>query len=342
VKARPTLLVAFTIGIGAVLLWLFLLLTGMTGQELALALRNLRPVPILGISAAVALSTAAGAEKWRLVEGHLSGRYPTRRHAFGLSALGSALGQFMPAPVASALVRGGGTHLLTGAGGRRGALSSVWEQVFDIGVIVMATVPALIALRLGDFRAFLLGAPVLAAVGDRLIGKSTRFVGRILPGLAGPLLDASLSQKLYRLSLIKFLALIGMTLGVADAIGSSIPPLPLAAAIPPVAVAGTLSFVPAGLGVNEWSFVFVLGLSGIAQHTVATFALMNRLLVGFLSIGLGLASAIAVRHAPRGSASGITGDDPYRNGFAGKPLQCPLDGVQSGADEDEDRVVAQA
>lgn len=320
-RARRILVALLTIGIGAVLLWLFVRATGITGRELERTLLNLRPLPLLVILAATVLSTAAGAEKWRLVEGHLSGRHPTRRHAFGLSALGSALGQFLPAPIASALVRGGGTRLLTGGGGRRGAFSSAWEQLFDIGVIGIVAVPALIALRLGDFRIFLFGAPILAAVADRLIGMSTRLAHRVLPRMAGPLLDPSLSLKLYRLSLIKFLALIGMTLGVAAAIGSTIPPLPLAAAIPPVAIAGTLSFVPAGLGVNEWSFVFILGLSGIAQHTVATFALMNRLLVGSLSIALGLGSAILVRRAATPAAgSGLAGDEPYRNGTAGEPF----------------------
>jgi hypothetical protein len=308
-------------------LWLFLRATGITGQELALIVRGLQPLPLLLVFVATAISIAAGGEKWRLVEERLSGRYPTRRHAIGLSAVGSAFGQFMPAPVASALVRGGGTHLLTGSGGRRGALSSAWEQLFDIGVICMAAVPALIALRLGDFRVFLFGAPIVAVVGDRLIGVSTVLARRVLPRMAGPLLEASLSLKLYRLSLIKFLALLGMTLGVAAAIGSTIPPLTLAAAIPPVGIAGTLSFVPAGLGVNEWSFVFILGLSGIAQHTVATFALMNRLMVGSLSIAFGLASAMLMQRArpapqPPSSAevSRPAGDDPYGDGTAGKPL----------------------
>ena len=321
-RARTIGLALLTIGVGFSLLWLFLRVTGISGAELGRTLRNLRPLPLLVILAATALSMAAGAEKWRLVEGHLCGRYPTRRQSFGLSALGSALGQFMPAPVASALVRGGGAHLLTGSGGRRGALSSAWEQLFDIGVICMAAVPALIALRLGDFRIFLFGAPVLAAVGDRLIGVSTRLAHRFLPAIARPLLDPSLSLKLYRLSLIKFLALIGMTLGVASAIGSSIPPLPLAAAIPPVAIAGTASFVPAGLGVNEWSFVFFLGLSGIAQHPIAAFALMNRLLVGSFSILLGLVGAIFMRRAAPAPilASGLVGDEPYGDGAAGNPL----------------------
>jgi hypothetical protein len=48
---------------------------------------------------------------------------------------------------------------------------------------------------------------------------------------------------------------------------------------------------------------------------------MNRLLVGSLSIALGLVSAILVqRAAPPGAASGLASDKPYRDGTAGKPL----------------------
>jgi hypothetical protein len=297
---------------------LFLRVTGFDVRELGPVLRNLRPLPLAAILASTVLSTAAGAEKWRLVEGALSGRLPTRGRAFGLSAVGSALGLFMPAPVASALARGGGSRLLTGAGGRRGAFSSAWEQLFDMGVIGIAAVPALIALRLGDFRVFLVGAIILAGGCDRLVGAGTRLARRVCPQAMGRLLDPALSLKLYRLSLVKFVALVGMTLGVAAAIRSDIPPLPLAAAVPPVAIAGMLSFVPGGLGVNEWTFALILGLSGVTQHAVATFSVMNRLLVGSLSIVLALASMSLARFGGRPSA--LSTNHPYRDGTAREPL----------------------
>ncbi|HEY3798517.1 MAG TPA: lysylphosphatidylglycerol synthase domain-containing protein [Caulobacteraceae bacterium] len=332
-KLKPAALGFVMIVVGAGLLWLFLRLTGIDAADLSRAVRALRPLPLVVILASTVLSTAAGSEKWRLVEGRLAHAAPTRRYAFGLTAVGAALGMFMPAPVASALVRGGGAHLLTGAGGRRGAFSSAWEQLFDIGVIALAAIPALVALQLGDFRVFLFGAPVLAVLCDRLVGVATRIARRVLPAAAGPLLDPALTLKLYRLSLVKFVALVGMTLGVAAAIQSTIPPLTLAAAIPPVAIAGTLSFVPAGLGVNEWTFVVILGLSGIAAHTVATFAVMNRLLVGGMSIALGLASAaLASNPARPGPRSGFASDDAYRDGAASHSLRDPLDRMQASAD----------
>ncbi|MGH6956459.1 MAG: lysylphosphatidylglycerol synthase domain-containing protein, partial [Caulobacteraceae bacterium] len=155
------------------LLWLLVRSTGVRAEDLKQACLHLRPIPLLAILAAIAVSIAAGAEKWRLVQNRFSPKPVGRGRAVALSAMGSAAGQFLPAPIASALARGGGTHVLEGAGGRRGALSSVWEQLFDILVIGLFTVPALLALRFDDVRWFLVGVPPIAITGDWLAGPAT-------------------------------------------------------------------------------------------------------------------------------------------------------------------------
>lgn len=338
-NVRSVALAVVTVVAGLLLLWWFTRSTGLGAAEVLHRFSSVKPGPLMLVLVATAASAALGGEKWRLAEGALSGRRPTRRQAIALSAMGTALGQVMPAPIASALVRGVGVRIRHGGGGRRGALASVWEQLFDIAVFVLFLGPAAAAVLTQDWRFFVLGAPIVAVLVDCLVGPGADLGRRYLPG-AATLLDTRLCLSLYRLSLLRFVLLTVSILGVAATIRSSIPPVALAAAIPPVGVATVLSFVPAGLGVSEWTYVVVLSLSGVAKLESAAFALMTRLLVGFMSLGLGWAAMLLIGPIGGPRESSLLRDDADSRGAAGQPLDRPLDRVKPGADQDEREAVA--
>lgn len=301
-KGRQVLSALGAAALGACLLWWFVASTAVSIEQLWRRLSNLNAWPLSAVFVGTVISVAAGAEKWRLVEATLSGTTPTRLRAIALSAIGTGLGQVMPAPIASALVRAAGNRLGQGRGARRGAFSSIWEQAFDIGLIGLLVGPALFAAVSKDWGLFLLGAPMIAICADRLVKPVVERLSRSFPA-SHRLLDPVLCLHLYRLSILRFLALTAISLGVAAAIRSPIQPAALAAALPPVALAATASFIPAGLGVSEWSFALFLRLSGASANDVAIFALMNRLLAGSLSIGLAIMGTLVVRRAMQSDGS---------------------------------------
>jgi uncharacterized membrane protein YbhN (UPF0104 family) len=110
------------------------------------------------------------------------------------------------------------------------------------------------------------------------------------------LLTPALSRALYRLSLVRYGLLTVITCAAGAAAGVEIPPATIAAVIPLVAAAAVLSFLPAGLGVNEWTFTHLLGLWGVQAEAAVEFAIANRLIVAGASVALGTLAALALLH----------------------------------------------
>lgn len=289
---RSQLFAGVALGLGIALLWRFVATSGVSVDALLGRLARLRALPLLIIVAATGGNIIAGAEKWRLVEARLTGVAPIRAHALALSAIGAGLGQLIPAPLASALVRGAGNRIKHAAGARSGAFSSIWEQTFDLGMFALLLPVALAALGSRRWEVFILGAPLTAALTDRLIRPCATLAGRLLPR-ADKLFDPTLCLALYRLSVVRFATLSAITLSVAAAIDSTVPLAAIAAAIPPVGLAATASLVPAGLGVNEWSFTFILGFVGVAGAQAGLFVLMNRIVAGSIAVIFGAGGALA-------------------------------------------------
>lgn len=296
--SRRLLLGAVPAVAGPIIFWLLLRNSGLSAAELMQLAVSLRPAPVLLIIVATVAHVALAGEKWRLVEARFAGVAPERRDAVLYSAIGTALGQFLPPPLANAAIRGAGNRFARGGGARRGALTSVWEQLFDLGVCAVMCAPAALGLVLLSPRMFLVSAAVAAVAADVLVGPVVAW-GAKVARLPTQLHDRRLAQQLYRLSLARFAILVLITLSVVWAIGSSIEPLQLASIIAPVAVGSMVSCLPAGLGVNEWSFVALLAYGGVPFAVAALFAIANRLLVGSaaLLVGLGAALAFGARRA---------------------------------------------
>jgi uncharacterized membrane protein YbhN (UPF0104 family) len=273
---------------GPVLLWAWLGWVHVTWSEVAQLLQGLNPWLLVLVGLCAACNLVLAAEKWRRVEASLSGRAPLRRQAIVFSAVGTALGQFLPTPFANALIRGGGNHMHFREGGRRGALASVWEQLFDLGVVAVLLPAAIWALSARRAEIYVIAAPLCALAADPLVGLALPRLGRLLR-LPPALIGRALCQTLYRISLVRFAVLTLMTAAVVVAMASPIPMSALATSIPPVAASAVVSLLPSGLGVNEWSFLFILGVFGVPGAVVASFALVNRIVVALVSLALGVA-----------------------------------------------------
>jgi len=107
---------------------------------------------------------------------------------------------------------------------------------------------------------------------------------RISPAIAAP----ALCKFLWRLSLMRTMILILVSVGIGRAANADIHEFLIAAAVPPIILAATLSFVPAGIGVNELSFVGLLALGGVPMSASASFALVNRALQMGIALLLGI------------------------------------------------------
>ena len=109
------------------------------------------------------------------------------------------------------------------------------------------------------------------------------------------LLEPALTWRLVALSVCRYGALIVSAYAAALAGDLPVALWQVAAVMPLAVMTVLLSFVPAGLGVNEWTFASALSVLGVPFATAAEFALFNRLLnmLGALVVAL-LGGAVLV------------------------------------------------
>lgn len=284
----------------------------------------------------MAVNLLLAALKWRRVEGCLAGTMPSYAHAVAMTAIGTGVGQLLPTPVASVIVRGLGNRV-SQRSGRHGALASAWEQLFDLGAAALLTAPAIVALarnRVSDFAIGFALALLTGEIGAVAVPKLLVSLFRLDKSLC----NAALCRMLWRLSLLRTVILILVTVVIAASVHSGIRSWWVAAAVPPVMLAAVLSFLPAGIGANELSFVGLLGLAGVAAPVSTAFALANRViqvLIALVLAGAGSAT-VAFRWGRLRNAS----DDAQGGGASGKTLAQPLDGVECRSQQDEQRGIA--
>jgi uncharacterized membrane protein YbhN (UPF0104 family) len=267
------------------------------------------------------LHVLLAAEKWRLVEERLTGgRHLSHRLCFAFTALGAAMGQFLPLQVATALTRSMGSRLLTGAGAVRSALATVFEQAFDILAIGLCGLVSIYCLWARDLAPWPVGVALAVTLGWTAAGPSIRAAAVAMRWLArsrfaftakigrhvgmfaeSDLLEANLARRLFALSVLRFIVLCLMADLTTRASGLDMASMRLAAALPLVVLATALALTPAGIGVNEWSLAAALTGFGADFATATQWALMNRILVASASLLLGAAGGIlayASRTAP--------------------------------------------
>ena len=292
------------------------------GQKLA----HVRPLHFLGLVLATALHVLLAGEKWRAVEERLTGReHLPHRLCFAFSALGAALGQFLPLQVATAATRSLGSRLFTGSGALRSALATFFEQGFDVLAIGLAGLASVYCLWAGKLAYWPVAACLAAALGWSLCSPALAFagacvewlersrVGRLprIKALAGiiarsRLLEGALARRLLTISMARFLVLCLMADLTTRASGIEVSTLRLAASLPLVVLATAVAITPAGIGVNEWSLAASLTAFGADFETATQWALMNRVLVAMASVlvgGMGAVLAFASKASGRFDAA---------------------------------------
>jgi hypothetical protein len=244
----------------------------------------------------MAVNYALAAKKWQRVEACLSGSSHTFIHAWAATAIGAGVGQLLPTVVSNALVRGLGNRVVRRSG-RYGAIASGWEQLFDLASAGLLGGPCIAVLLLGQVRLALLAAAVALIAGELWCVGAARLVVR-LARLNVDLATPRLSRFLWRMSVLRIVILMAVTGIISRAFALNIPPWELAAAVPAVVLASVLSFIPAGLGVNELTFVGLLGSAGTPVPVAAVFALLNRTLQVCIAVVLAICGCALVKWKP--------------------------------------------
>lgn len=325
-----------TIGSGVLALGLLIALVRIARLDITQLLWMLGAVKLLpcaGLVILAGLQVLLAAEKWRVVEGRIApGAEHPRRLCFCFTAIGTAAGQVLPMQLATALARSFGSHLARGSGGVRGALATVFEQMFDLAVVALCGAVSLSCLWTGDLDGWTWRAVTAVALGLVLIGptlsgaaaaatwlatghggageRARRLVRRLADS---GLFEGSLTRRLFALSVLRFVVLWLMAVATTQAVGLNISSLQLAAALPLVVLATALAMTPGGIGVNEWTFAAALTGFGVDFEAATQFALINRVLVAAAALMVAVAGVIvaqfAGRQAPSRPPSGAVAED---------------------------------
>jgi uncharacterized membrane protein YbhN (UPF0104 family) len=322
---------------GVLALVLLIALAKIAQVDLAHLLRLLAEVKLLPFAALMLLTSLhilLAGEKWRLVQERIApGAELSRRLCFCFTAIGTAAGQFLPMQVATALTRSFGTHVVTGTGAVRGALATVFEQMFDVSVVALCGIASGYCLWSGDLGWWSAGAAAAVTSGFMLVGPvlataaaATKWlvtahsivgdrIGRFGRTLAeSGLFEQQLTRRLFALSVFRFVVLWLMAIATTHAVGLNISSLQLAAALPLVVLATTLAVTPGGIGVNEWTFAAALAGMGVDFETATQCALVNRVLVAAAALTIGVAGVIAAQLAGKNPASGNANSTGHQAG----------------------------
>lgn len=290
------LLSALGIGVGLAMCVVLLRLSGHGAEYLMAAVRRVSSPLALAAGLGMAVNYMLAAKKWQRVEACLSGSSHTLVHAWAATAIGAGVGQLLPTVVSNALVRGLGNRVARRSG-RHGAIASGWEQLFDLAAAVILAGPCIAALLLRHPGLALIAAALALMVGELCCVRASQLIVR-LARLNMSLATPRLSRFLWRMSVVRIVVLMAVTVVISRAFALNILPWELAAAVPAVMSASVLSFIPAGLGVNELTFVGLLGSAGTPVPIAAAFALLNRTLQVCIAAVLAICGCALVEWRP--------------------------------------------
>ncbi|MEM7269720.1 MAG: lysylphosphatidylglycerol synthase transmembrane domain-containing protein, partial [Pseudomonadota bacterium] len=245
---------------------------------------------------AQALIMAFGAEKWRRVLAALPRAPVSLPFSAALSAttIGAGLGQILSIQIVTPMARAWvGRRWNVPLGRSVGA--SLYEQLFELMALAAAGAISALVLIFG----FGLGMAGIAAgallivlavlirpamiVSGRAallfaIGPLSSFGGKLSEGFAeASELAAATLRLLISLSIIRYLIIMGLNVGLLVLIAPEAPALNLALAYPLVLFIMTLPIVPGGLGVTELAWSGVLLHAGLSSAEAIEAALTLRI-----------------------------------------------------------------
>jgi uncharacterized membrane protein YbhN (UPF0104 family) len=246
----------------------------------------------------IGVATAIAGGKWREVVARLaandSSRLPPQAY-FALSAIGSGLGQFIPAQISTGLSRAVGARAYGGKIISHGFGATLYEQVFDQIAVAPFAAATVLVLALGwDASAWIVAAgfllfivfaaaKTLPALLRRVVAWSAHFA--ILARAAeAAWIAPDLTCKLLGWSLLRLVLLTAVWAISADALSIAVPVWHIAAAFSAAMIALALAVTPGGIGVGEWTVSAVLVMFGHPLEDAARIAIVCRVLVVVASL----------------------------------------------------------
>jgi len=310
-----TVIVSLAVGVGLIVL--LLLASRVPWQEVLARSLAVDRMAFVRLTLLFALNSFLSSEKWRMTDrviSHGEGNPLPRPTAFGLTAVGVALGQFLPIQVSMSIARTLGT-LVYGRALKRGTVATLFEQAFDfLAAVLMMVASACTLLVHGGGAVWLAFALSGALLGVSGVGSLMRLVNRLAARLTvkrtdlahwrrtvlafqqSGLFQANLARPLTLISFARFVVLVLMTDQVSSGIHIAIPLWRLAAAVPFGLLAAVVGITPGGLGVSEAAYATVLNLSGLPLVLSTQWAIANRLLssaAAFVVAGFGAMLSVA-------------------------------------------------
>jgi len=319
VVIRRVATISSSVGLTVVLLSLLWHQTDFSTEQTLEVLLNIGPTLLTGIVLASTLQMLVGAAKWRMVSEKMLPRSSSQAGAgffFFYSSVGAVLSQVLPAHLSSAAARGAAVKLHYGDSGLKGAISSVYEQGFDL-VVPALLVPASVCCLVNDaglhawlataLAVVVLTALTLGIAGSRLVGLIQRWldilgadilflrpVGRLLAsGRKLNLFENRFLLKIFVLAVARYTAHVARAVLVSCAVGLDIAPSDIVMIVPLVQLALIVALTPGSLGISEWSWVGLLVLTGTSLESAGLFAVTHRILMFASLLVTFLLSALA-------------------------------------------------
>ena len=298
--ARRAALGAVALGIG--LLAVLALGFGVSGRDLAAAIRGFPPLAHVAIAATQAALIIFAARKWHLLLLATSDGPQSLglRQAASATTLGTLAGQVLPLQLVTPAVRAWMARR-HGIPVSRAVGTSVFEQLFEVITLLAMAAAGLAASVIGPAPGLMLAGAVLVTLtvliapvlglGAAAIGAADRLDWLVLHRLGQGLRQAqalprALLAHLMALSVLRYGLLVWLNVQILAWLVPGAPLLPLALAFPLVQAVTALPIVAGGLGITEATWVGLLMASGLPGPEAVGAALALRVVstAGFLMV----------------------------------------------------------
>lgn len=274
-----------------------------SGLDLTQLWRRLATVPVWLVSSFVVLTTiqiVLSAYKWRFVVQRLAPTEGPKGLSFFLActAASALLSQVLTSYVSSTVVRGWAGRRFHNMPVLRGVGSSVFEQMFDVIVLISMALGTVVTWMLGGgLGAWLLwtgfsvlGGLIVSAQLKRLLPMLRRLHPKLSQhrmlgddaGL-GRLCSSSAVFVLYGLSVLRYIVMLVRAPLVVIALGYAMSLIDTSQGFTIVQTTQLAAFTPGNLGLQEWGWSGVLGVLGYPFEGALEFALVLRV-VGLTSM----------------------------------------------------------
>ncbi len=297
---RATLSILAGLLTAALLIVFLLSYSGVTANQLGEWLKRPNGLQLFGIFLASTAHMAFGAFKWRTIVSRIAPAQTARagRMFFMFyTTVSAALAQFIMVHVASLLVRGLAGRIHHNVPFIHGAAASVFEQLFDVYILLVFAVSGIIGwtfalspapwfavttvvllmgwLMLSVTLRFLKARATLDLGTTRLARTVTEWIGTCIRlGLVEP----RLVSRLYTFSVLRYLSMLAR---VAIVVSATTPALPLFDSVLGFTVVQTsqlIAITPGSLGITEWTWTGFMALQGYPPDIGTAFSLALRIL----------------------------------------------------------------